>query len=199
MNSGTSIEAIMERFEDCLNRARQLDLREPTAMTLATADAGGRVSARIVLLRGHSVEGFVFFTNSQSDKGRQLHENPFAALCFHWEGLGEQVRIEGRVEVLDDAASDEYWTRRRRASQIGAWASEQSRPLDSRATLEHRNEHFEAEFSGRDVPRPPHWHGYRVVADRIEFWADRDARLHDRDVYVRAGDGSGWESGKLFP
>jgi pyridoxamine 5'-phosphate oxidase len=187
----------LQRFESLLERAKQTSLREPTAVTLATVDTEARPSARVVLLRGFDERGFAFYTNSQSKKGLDLTANPVAALCFFWDELREQVRVQGTVEIVGDTESDEYWQTRARESQIGAWASAQSERLDNRETLEARFAECERRFADQSVPRPEHWHGYRVVADRIEFWTGRDARLHDREVYERASDG--WSKYLLYP
>lgn len=184
-------------FQDLRAEARQLPLREPDAMTLATADAAGRPSARTVLLRVVDEGGFAFFSNSESRKGRQLAENSRAALCLYWDPLARQVLIEGSVEKLPDAESDEYFSSRPRESQIGAWASHQSRPLDSRETLLRRVAEYERLYANRLVPRPEHWHGYRVVPDRIEFWTSQPARLHERVVYERQA--AGWVKFLLYP
>jgi pyridoxamine 5'-phosphate oxidase len=184
-------------FEEWFAEARASEINDPDAMTLATADAAGRPSARMVLLKGHGPGGFVFYTNQQSAKGEQLSENPRAALLFHWKSLRRQVRIEGVVERVGDEQSDAYFATRARDSQLGAWASDQSRPLDSRATFEDRFEQAKSQFEGKDVPRPPYWRGYRVIPERIEFWSDRPYRLHERRLFTR--DGSGWTEGLLYP
>jgi pyridoxamine 5'-phosphate oxidase len=182
-----------------LERAREeTDLPNPNAMTLATADADGRPSARIVLLKGLDARGAVFFTNRTSRKGHDLAANPRAALVFHWDRLGLQVRIEGAVTVVADEESDEYFATRPRVAQVGAWASDQSRPIESRAALEARVEQFEVRFAHRDVPRPPHWGGYRVSLGRIEFWRSSEHRIHDRVVYEADGSG-GWRTERLSP
>jgi pyridoxamine 5'-phosphate oxidase len=184
-------------FDEWFAEASASEPNEPEAMALATTGADGQPSARMVLLKAHGREGFVFYTHEQSAKGRDLAENPWAALLFHWKPLGRQVRIEGNVVRVSDAEADAYFASRARDSQLGAWASDQSRPLDSRATFEHRLEEAKRRFDGKDVLRPPSWGGYRVVPQRIEFWTARPHRLHDRRVFTRA-DGD-WTEGLLFP
>jgi pyridoxamine 5'-phosphate oxidase len=166
-------------------------------MALATADAEGRPSVRMVLLKGHGADGFVFYTNRDGRKAADLDANPHAALLFHWKSLRRQVRVEGAVSLATDAQSDAYFASRGRDSQIGAWASDQSRPLPDRATFERRVAEVAARFEGQDVPRPPFWGGYVVAAERIEFWQDRAHRLHERRLFVR--DGGGWTEGLLYP
>jgi len=171
---------------------------EPDAMTVTTVGADGRPSARMLLLKGVDPRGFVFYTNLQSRKGGELRLNAWVALLFFWKSLARQIRIEGRVEPVTDAEADAYFASRARISRLGAWASDQSRPLSGRADLERRLKHFEDQFPGEDIPRPPHWHGFRVVPDRFEFWQGMEFRLHDRTVFDRAPSG-GWMRGKLFP
>ena len=166
-------------------------------VTLATADTNAQPSARMVLLRGVDERGFVFFTNFDSRKGRELDTNPRAALCIHWVALDEQIRVEGDVERLSDAESDAYFDSRPRGSQLGAWASEQSQVLPSRETLEERYREIERRFDGSEVTRPPFWGGYRVVPRRIEFWYGRPDRLHDRVLYLR--EGGRWRIERLYP
>lgn len=169
----------------------------PNATCLSTVNAQGRPEARIVLLKGHDERGFLFFTNYRSTKARSLEARPFAALTFYWERLGRQVRVAGSVEALPAGESDAYFATRPRVSRIGAWASAQSEPLESRAALEARFREIEARYAGGDVPRPPHWGGYVVRPERIEFWQEGEGRLHDRIVYRRSD--AGWETVRLNP
>ena len=184
-------------FEIWFAEAQAGEINDPEAMALATADARGRPSVRMVLLKGHGPDGFTFYTNEQSAKGEQLTENPRASLLFHWKSLRRQVRIDGVVEGVPGAEADAYWATRARDSQLGAWASDQSRPLDSREALEQRFEEATRRFEGMDVPRPAHWRGYRVVPARIEFWTDRPHRLHERRMFRLEGDS--WTEGLLYP
>jgi pyridoxamine 5'-phosphate oxidase len=177
--------------------ARAAEPNDPEAMALATAGPDGQPSVRMVLLKGHDERGFVFYTNLESRKAEELLATPRAALLFHWKSLRRQVRIEGPIERVSDAEGDAYFASRSRDSQLGAWASDQSRPLDSRATFEARYEAMRERFEGSDVPRPPHWSGFRVVPERIEFWQDREHRLHERRLFVKSGEG--WTEGLLYP
>jgi pyridoxamine 5'-phosphate oxidase len=187
----------IERFREVFERAKVSPF-DHTAVTLATADEEGRPSARLVLLKGFDQRGFVFFTNRTSRKGDQLAVNPNAALCFHWPAIGEQVRVEGTVELVSDEESDVYFATRPRESQIGAWCSRQSRPSPGRAVLEDRYHEIEERFAGKPIPRPRWWGGYRVIPERIEFWKHGEHRLHDRTLYARASDG-GWVTELLDP
>ena len=184
-------------FDAWFAEAQTSEPNDPEAMALATADGAGRPSVRMVLLKGHDQRGFVFYTNLDSRKGQELAANPDASLLFHWKSLRRQVRIEGAVSVVSDAEADAYFATRGRASRIGAWASDQSRPLPDRSTFEARVADMSARFDGEDVPRPPRWSGFRVVPERIEFWNDREARLHERRLFVR--DGDNWREGLLYP
>ena len=185
-------------FQRWMTEAEASEPADPNAMTVATVGPGGRPSARIVLLKGVDPRGFVFYTNTQSRKGSELRDNTLASLLFHWKSLARQIRIEGTVEAVTAAEADAYYATRARVSRLGAWASEQSRPLSERAELERRLKHYEDQYPGEAIPRPPHWSGYRVVPDRFEFWRDMPYRLHDRTVFDRTADG-GWTQGKLFP
>jgi pyridoxamine 5'-phosphate oxidase len=187
----------LARFGELLDVAAATDLREPMAMTLATADADGRPSARTMLLKGFDEQGFVFFTNSHSRKGRELDENPRVSLCFFWQPMMQQVRIEGAVVPINAEESDAYWETRTRDSQLGAWASQQSDPLEDRKLLEHEVAEYQARFPNQPVPRPPHWFGYRVIPERIEFWKTGWHRLHERVLYEKTTDG--WCKTLLYP
>lgn len=171
--------------------------KEPTAMVLSTASKNGTPSSRVILLKGFDERGFVFFTNRTSKKGRELKENPKAALCFYWNKLNKQVRINGDVEEVSDHESDQYHSSRRRGSQIGAWASKQSTELDDYSTLEKRVAEIEKQYEGADVPRPPYWGGFRVKPKTIEFWQEMEFRLHKRMVFTKTE--SGWSTKKLYP
>jgi pyridoxamine 5'-phosphate oxidase len=186
------------KFQEWMSEAWDHEPDDANAMTLATAAPDGAPSARIVLLKGADQRGFVFYTNRQSRKGEDLAANARAALLFHWKPQGRQVRIEGRVESVTDAEADAYYATRPRISRLGAWASDQSRVLPERADLERRLREYEAKYPSEDIPRPPHWSGYRVIPERFEFWQNMPFRLHDRTVYTVAANG-GWAIGKLFP
>ncbi len=190
----------IEHFQSLLAAAQAVDraaLPEPTAMTLATVGSDGQPSARLVLLKSVDERGFVFYTNLRSRKSRDLAVNSRAALTFPWQPLEVQVRIEGRAERVEDAEADEYFATRPRGSQIGAWASDQSDELARASDLDARFAEMERRFAGRDVPRPPHWSGYRVRPERIEFWRNRPSRLHERRLFQK--DGAGWRETLLYP
>jgi pyridoxamine 5'-phosphate oxidase len=183
-------------FQNAIERAKAHQV-DTAPVVLATSDAAGRPSARLVLLRGVDARGFVFFTNYNSRKGRELSGNPHAALCFYWASLDEQIRIEGRVERVTAEESDAYFAGRPRGSQLGAWASDQSNVLPSRESLEEKYREIERRFEGQTVERPSFWGGFRLTPVRIEFWYGRPDRLHDRVVYVR--DGPAWRIERLYP
>ena len=187
----------LAQFRTWFDTAVQAGLPEPNAMTLATATPEGRPSARIVLLKGLDARGFVFYSNYESRKGRELTSNPFAALVFLWDELERQVRIEGAVEQVAAAEADAYFASRPWGSRIGAWASAQSTPLANRAALDDQYAALAAQYEGQDVPRPPHWGGFRVVPERFEFWQGRRSRLHDRIVFSRTDDG--WDTTRICP
>jgi pyridoxamine 5'-phosphate oxidase len=194
--------APFDLFAAWLADATKSEINDPTAMTLATCSAAGQPSARMVLLKGVDgpdapTRGFVFYTNLQSRKAAELRDRPAAGLLFHWKTLRRQVRIDGLAEPVTEAEADAYFATRPRLSRLGAWASDQSRPLDARTTLERRLDDMQARFPGDVIPRPPHWGGVRVVPHAFEFWTDMPFRLHDRTVWQRGADG--WTSGKLYP
>jgi pyridoxamine 5'-phosphate oxidase len=184
-------------FKEWFDKAQTLNLSEPTAMTLATATKDAFPSARIVLLKGYDERGFCFYTNVTSRKGGELLDNPHAALCFFWDALGRQVRIEGDVEKVTEQEADAYFSSRSRGSQLGAWASKQSYVMEDEADLPSRLQQIADQFSGQVIPRPPFWHGFRVVPSKIEFWENREFRLHKRLVYNKKD--LEWEATILFP
>jgi pyridoxamine 5'-phosphate oxidase len=187
----------LDRFQEWFREAEEAGVDVPEAMALATADAHGAPSARMVLLKGADEDGFVFYSGYVSRKGGELEQNPRAALLFYWRPLGKQIRVEGAVERVSEATSAAYFATRPRGSQLAAWASHQSRPLASREELERRYAELEREYEGREVPRPPHWGGYRLRPEAIEFWEHRENRLHDRMRYTRAREG--WRHELLAP
>jgi len=188
----------MSLFKKWLAKAGETEPNDPNAMSLATVGANGQPDVRIVLLKGVSADGFIFYTNGNSPKGEQLDANAQAALCFHWKSWHRQVRIRGRAKPVAEAVSDAYFAERARGSRIGAWASDQSRPVASREAMVDAVEVIEAKFGDRDVPRPTHWHGWCISPDEIEFWQDGAFRLHDRLLFTKAQDGD-WTKTRLFP
>ncbi|RXR28844.1 pyridoxamine 5'-phosphate oxidase [Sphingobium fluviale] len=186
------------QFNEWYALARESELNDSNAMALATVDADGRPSVRMVLLKGHGPDGFVFYTNFEGRKAGDLLVNPNGALLFHWKSLRRQIRIEGAVARVDDTTADAYFATRSRDSQLGAWASDQSRPLESREVFMARYADMNARFEGQEVSRPPHWSGFRLIPRRIEFWQDREHRLHERWLYSADGKG-GWAKGMLYP
>lgn len=186
-------------FEAWFAEAKTAEPNDPEAMSLATVDAAGLPDVRVVLMKEAGERGFVFYTNEQSAKGAELASNPKAALVMHWKSIRRQVRVRGAVERVSAAEADAYFASRSRPSQIGAWASDQSRPLDKRETFEARVADVEKRFDGKEVPRPPHWGGYRIIPVQIEFWMDRPYRLHDRVKFTRDAPGSAWKKTRLYP
>lgn len=187
----------IQLFETWYAEARKTEPNDSNAMTLATADVGGQPSARMVLLKGHGPDGFIFYTNQESRKALDIAQNPKAAILFHWKSLRRQIRIEGILSNVTGEAADKYFATRSRDSQLGAWASDQSRPLDSRETFENRFAEMSARFNGKDIPRPPYWSGYCLTPNHFEFWQDRAHRLHERRVFTRGADG--WTEAMLYP
>jgi pyridoxamine 5'-phosphate oxidase len=191
-------------FTAWFDEAGRHEPNDPNAMALATVDAGGMPNVRMVLLKGlddaeHALRGFVFYTNCESAKGREILASERAALCFHWKSLRRQVRVRGRVTRVSDAEADAYFQSRPRGSRLGAWASQQSRPLEGRFALEKAVAYYTAKYPLGDIPRPPYWSGFRVVPLEIEFWHDRPFRLHDRVVFRRSGSGEPWTRAQLYP
>lgn len=186
-------------FERWFKEAREKEPNDPNGMALATADAAGFPDVRMVLLKGVDAQGFVFYTNAESAKGRQLAENPRAAAVFHWKSIRRQVRLRGSVEFVSDAEADAYFQSRDRGARLGAWASRQSRLLEDRLALEKRIAEYAAKFGLGEVPRPAHWRGYRIAPLAMEFWRDRPFRLHDRLTFTRAAPGAPWVKTRLYP
>lgn len=184
-------------FDEWFGEAQASEPNDPNAMALATANGKGLPSVRMVLLKGHGPDGFIFYTNTQSRKGNEIAANPHAALLFHWKSLHRQIRIEGPLTPVADDVADAYFASRARDSRLGAWASDQSRPLDDRATFETRLEEYRAKFDGQTIPRPPHWTGFCVSPQQMEFWEDRDNRLHHRRQFVL--ESGQWTEGLLYP
>jgi pyridoxamine 5'-phosphate oxidase len=193
----TALPPPLEHFEQLFALAQSSQPKDPNAMVLSTVAPDGRPSSRVVLLKGFDARGFVFYTNLDSRKGRELRDRPVAALCFHWHPLEQQVRIEGRVEQVSDEEADAYFATRPRGSQLGAWASRQSSALPSRAELDASVAEVTARFEGQPVPRPPFWSGFRLVPDRLEFWKGRSDRLHERTLWTL--ERGTWRSGLLYP
>lgn len=186
-------------FDLWLRDAEQSEINDPNAMTLVTVAADGQPSARMVLLKGHSEDGFIFYTNLESRKASEISATGKVALLFHWKSQRRQIRIEGSISAVDDAIANAYFASRSRSSQLGAWASDQSRPLAERATFEDRFKYFENEFDGKDVPRPSHWSGFLIAPHNIEFWMDREHRLHERWLFERQNVTAIWNRGMLYP
>ncbi len=184
-------------FGEWLADATKSEPNDPNALALATVDADGLPDVRMVLLKGFDQKGFVFYTNFESAKGREILGSMKAAMCFHWKSLRRQVRVRGPVEIVTDAEADAYYASRPRGSRIGAWASKQSRPLESRFALEKAVAEYTARHPIGDIPRPAHWSGFRIIPQQIEFWHDRPFRLHDRMLFTQSGDG--WEKTRLYP
>ena len=200
MNGVAQLLEPFARFDDLMRQAKAVGadrLPEPTAFALATVSDDGHPAVRILLLKGVDVNGFVFFTNHESRKGRELLAHPHAAMCFHWAPLERQVRVEGVTSPVSTAEADAYFASRARGSQIGAWASQQSRAIERPGDLEARVRDVAARFEGQPVTRPPHWSGFRLLPHRIEFWQGMASRLHERTLYTRAADG--WRTETLYP
>ncbi|PBB35107.1 MULTISPECIES: pyridoxamine 5'-phosphate oxidase [unclassified Mesorhizobium] len=200
LTSGDFAEALepFRLFAEWLDDAVKSEINDPNGVALATVDADGMPDVRMVLLKGFDERGFVFYTNFESAKGREILGSMKAAMCFHWKSLRRQVRVRGPVEIVSDAEADAYYATRPRGSRIGAWASKQSRPLESRFALEKAVAEYTARYAIGEIPRPKHWSGFRILPETIEFWHDRPFRLHDRIVFSR-NDGGGWDKTRLYP
>jgi pyridoxamine 5'-phosphate oxidase len=195
----TAADEPFQLFAAWLKEATTTEPRDPTAMTLATVDASGIPNARMVLLKGFDEHGFVFYTNKDSQKGQELDAHAKAALVFHWKSSNRQVRVRGTVEPVSEAEADAYFATRPKQAQIGAWASQQSRPLESRLAFEKAIAVYAAKYALGTVPRPAYWLGYRIVPLSIEFWQERPFRLHDRIVFGRTAPGEAWSKTRLYP
>ncbi len=189
----------LELFNEWLNEAIESEINDPTATALATVDGSGMPNVRTVLLKGHDERGFVFYTNFEGTKGREVVASMKAAMGFHWKSLRRQVRIRGNVEIVSDEEANAYYNSRHPQSRLGAWASDQSRPLADRETLVKRLKDAEEKYGTEDIPRPPHWSGFRIIPESIEFWKDGEFRLHDRIVFSRDGVGAEWKIQRLYP
>lgn len=185
--------------QEWLKEAEASEVNDPTAMALATVNAEGRPSLRMVLLKGCDESGFVFYTNFESRKGEELLANPNASLLFHWKSLRRQIRVEGRVEVVSNEEADAYFASRPRVSRIGAWASKQSRPMEGRFEFEAEIARYTAKFGAGDIPRPDFWSGFRLIPDYFEFWRDRKYRLHERKTFELVDDSAGWKTHEIYP
>jgi pyridoxamine 5'-phosphate oxidase len=186
-------------FGEWLNEAEASEINDPNAVSVATVDPDGLPNVRMVLLKGLDERGFVFYTNFEGAKGREILASMKAAMCFHWKSLRRQVRVRGPVEIVADAEADAYYQSRPRGSRIGAWASQQSRPLESRSVLEQSVAKFTAQYATGEIPRPAHWSGLRIIPTEIEFWKDGEFRLHDRVKFTRANAGEEWSTARLYP
>ena len=189
----------LELFNDWLTEAQASEPNDPTATALATVDPSGMPNVRMVLLKGHDDRGFVFYTNFEGTKGQEVLASMKAAMGFHWKSLRRQVRIRGNVELVSEEEANAYYNSRHPQSRLGAWASDQSRPLADRATLVKRLQDAEEKYGTEDIPRPPHWSGFRIIPESIEFWQDGEFRLHDRIVFSRDVVGDGWDIQRLYP
>ncbi len=199
MSNTCDFQEPFDLFANWLEKAKELEPRDHNAMTVATTTTDGKPSARMVLLKDWDQDGFVFYTNFDSRKGQQLQNNMQAALLFHWKSMNRQIRIEGPVEVVSDELADDYFNSRPRDSRIGAWASQQSRPMEGRWVFEKEIAKYAAKYAVGDIPRPPHWSGFRVKPHFMEFWQDRKFRLHDRHIYLLNDEKNGWTKEVWFP